>query len=100
MVKRGALKVPVIGIAFPNWNLARLHKRITDSIKRPGGFDNKRAVLSSSELSKLKHPRVPPQRNHGQSKSVATHKYPDADASRTAFVIRTGQSPYLELPGS
>jgi hypothetical protein len=51
-------------------------------------------------LSKLKHPRVPPQRNHGQSKSVATHKYPDADASRTAFVIRTGQSPYLELPGS
>jgi glucose-6-phosphate 1-dehydrogenase len=44
MVKRGALKVPVIGVAFPNWNLARLHKRITDSIKRSGEIDNKRAL--------------------------------------------------------
>ena len=24
MVKRGALKVPVIGVAFPNWSLAQL----------------------------------------------------------------------------
>ena len=44
MAKRGALKVPVIGVAFPNWNLARLHKRITDSIKRSRGIDNKRAL--------------------------------------------------------
>ena len=44
MVKRGALKVPVIGVAFPNWSLARLHKRITDSIKRSGGIDNRRAL--------------------------------------------------------
>jgi glucose-6-phosphate 1-dehydrogenase len=43
MVKRGALKVPVIGVAFPKWSLARLHKRFTDSIKRSGGIDNKRA---------------------------------------------------------
>ena len=33
MVKRGALKVPVIGVAFPKWSLAQLHKRVTDSIK-------------------------------------------------------------------
>jgi glucose-6-phosphate 1-dehydrogenase len=34
MVKSGALKVPVIGVAFPKWSLARLHKRVTDSIRR------------------------------------------------------------------
>jgi glucose-6-phosphate 1-dehydrogenase len=44
MVKRGALKVPVIGVAFPKWSLARLHRRVTDSIERAGGVDNKRAL--------------------------------------------------------
>src|SRR5579872_4820268 len=43
LVKRGALKVPVIGVALPKWSLARLHKRVTDSIKRSGGIDNRRA---------------------------------------------------------
>ena len=43
MVKRGTLKVPVIGVAFPKWSLARLHKRVTDSIKRWGGIDDRRA---------------------------------------------------------
>ena len=43
MVKRDTLKVPVIGVALPNWSLARLRKRVTDSIKRSGGIDNRRA---------------------------------------------------------
>ena len=43
MVKRGTLKVPVIGVAFPKWSLDRLRKRVTDSIKRAGGIDDKRA---------------------------------------------------------
>ncbi|MGA9797770.1 MAG: glucose-6-phosphate dehydrogenase, partial [Terriglobales bacterium] len=43
MAKRGNLKVPVIGVAFPQWSLARLHKRVTDSIEHSGGIDNKRA---------------------------------------------------------
>ena len=43
MVKRGTLQVPVIGVALPKWSPARLHKRVTDSIKRSGGIDNKRA---------------------------------------------------------
>jgi glucose-6-phosphate 1-dehydrogenase len=43
MVKRGDLKVPVIGVAFPKWSLAQLHKRVTDSLKRSGGIDNQRA---------------------------------------------------------
>ena len=37
------LKVPVIGVAFPKWSLERLHNRVTDSIKRSGGIDDKRA---------------------------------------------------------
>jgi glucose-6-phosphate 1-dehydrogenase len=43
MAKRGTLKVPVIGVAFPKWSLARLRKRVTDSINRSGGIDNQRA---------------------------------------------------------
>jgi glucose-6-phosphate 1-dehydrogenase len=44
MAKRGTLEVPVIGVAFPKWSLARLHKRVTDSIRRSGGIDNPRAL--------------------------------------------------------
>jgi glucose-6-phosphate 1-dehydrogenase len=44
MVKSNVLKVPVIGVAFPKWSLERLHKRVTDSIKRSGGIDDKRAL--------------------------------------------------------
>ncbi len=43
MVKRHNLKVPVIGVAFPNSSLTRLHNRIRDSIKRSGGVDNEQA---------------------------------------------------------
>jgi glucose-6-phosphate 1-dehydrogenase len=44
MAKRGTLDVPVIGVAFPKWSTARLHKRVMDSIKRSGGIDNQRAL--------------------------------------------------------
>jgi glucose-6-phosphate 1-dehydrogenase len=44
MVKRGTLKVPVIGVALPKWSLARLHKRAMESIERSGGVDNQRAL--------------------------------------------------------
>jgi glucose-6-phosphate 1-dehydrogenase len=43
MVKRDALKVPVIGVAFPKWSLERVQKRVTRSIKQSGGIDDKRA---------------------------------------------------------
>jgi glucose-6-phosphate 1-dehydrogenase len=43
MAKRGALEVPVIGVAFPKWSLERLRNRVTDSIKRSGVIDNKSA---------------------------------------------------------
>jgi glucose-6-phosphate 1-dehydrogenase len=44
MAKRGALKVPLIGVAFPKWSLARLRNRVRDSIRRSGGIDNQRAL--------------------------------------------------------
>ena len=52
MVKKGALKVPVIGVAFPKWSMVRLHKRVTDSIERSGGIDNKRALQHLLSLLK------------------------------------------------
>ena len=52
MVKRGALKVPVIGVAFPKWSLERLHRHATDSIKRAGGIDDKRALKRLLSLLK------------------------------------------------
>lgn len=44
MVKRRELTVPVVGVAFPKWSIERIHKRITDSIQRAGGIDNKTAL--------------------------------------------------------
>ena len=52
MVKRGVLTVPVIGVAFPNWNIDRLHRRVTDSIERNGGVDDKRALQRLLSLLK------------------------------------------------
>jgi glucose-6-phosphate 1-dehydrogenase len=53
MAKRGTLEVPVIGVAFPKWSLARLRQRVTDSIKRSGGIDNQRAIRHL--LSRLRY---------------------------------------------
>ncbi|MGZ8394777.1 MAG: glucose-6-phosphate dehydrogenase, partial [Nitrospira sp.] len=44
MVKRGALKVPVIGVASSKCTLAQLHRRVKDSIQRSGGVGNKQAL--------------------------------------------------------
>jgi glucose-6-phosphate 1-dehydrogenase len=44
LAKRGELKIPVIGVAFPKWSLERLRARVTDSIKKSGGIDNRRAL--------------------------------------------------------
>jgi glucose-6-phosphate 1-dehydrogenase len=45
MVKSGELTVPVIGVAFPNWSMERVQRRVTDSVKRaPGGIDDPKAL--------------------------------------------------------
>jgi glucose-6-phosphate 1-dehydrogenase len=44
MAKRGVLNVPVVGVASSKWSVAQLRKRATDSIKRFGKIDNRRAL--------------------------------------------------------
>jgi glucose-6-phosphate 1-dehydrogenase len=43
LVKRGALNVPVIGVASPEWSLTQLHDRVRVSITRAGGIDDQPA---------------------------------------------------------
>jgi glucose-6-phosphate 1-dehydrogenase len=52
MVKKGALNVPIIGVAFPKWSMERLHRRVTDSLKRSGGIDDKHAFRHLLSLLK------------------------------------------------
>ena len=52
MVKHRELNVPLIGVASPKWCLEKLHRRITDSIKRSGGIDNQRAFRQLLSLFK------------------------------------------------
>ena len=44
MAKRGALNVPVIGVASSQWSVAQLRDRVTDSVKRSGRIDDRRAL--------------------------------------------------------
>ena len=45
MVKRGALTIPVIGVAYSSWDLEELQTRVRDSIaQHAGGVDEERAL--------------------------------------------------------
>ena len=44
MAKRGALRVPVVGVASSNWSPAQLRKRATDSIRQAGRIDDRDAL--------------------------------------------------------
>ncbi|MHB8455905.1 MAG: glucose-6-phosphate dehydrogenase [Acidiferrobacterales bacterium] len=44
MTKRGALQVPVVGVAAPTWSLAQLRKHVRDSIKQAGKIDDPGAI--------------------------------------------------------
>jgi glucose-6-phosphate 1-dehydrogenase len=52
MAKRGALTVPVIGVALPKWTQARLHARVKDSLKQAGGIDDRKALEHLLSLMK------------------------------------------------
>ncbi len=53
MAKRGVLNVPVVGVAAPQWSLARLRKHVTDSIKQAGKIDDGQALKQL--LSQLRY---------------------------------------------
>ena len=44
LVKRGALTVPVIGVALPKWSLSQLHARVTESVQQSGKLDDRKAL--------------------------------------------------------
>jgi glucose-6-phosphate 1-dehydrogenase len=44
MVKRGTLRVPVIGVASSTLSLAQLHERVTDGIRQSGKLDDEAAL--------------------------------------------------------
>ncbi len=44
LVKQGAMKVPVLGVAAPKWSLAHLKERVEDSITSAGGVDDPKAL--------------------------------------------------------
>ena len=44
MAKRGNLKVPVVGVAAPEWSLEQLHERAEDGIRNCGKIDNPEAL--------------------------------------------------------
>lgn len=43
LVKRGALTIPIVGVALEKWDTAQLHARVKDSLQRNSGIDDKRA---------------------------------------------------------
>jgi len=44
MVKRGTLRVPVIGVASSKWSVAQLRERATHSVRQSGRIDDRRAL--------------------------------------------------------
>jgi len=44
LVKRGVLRVPVIGVALPKWSLAQLQERVKDSLQQSGGIDDQKTL--------------------------------------------------------
>src|SRR5688572_31719632 len=43
MAKRGALRVPVIGVALQKWSQDQLYERVKDSLQHAGGIDDQKA---------------------------------------------------------
>jgi glucose-6-phosphate 1-dehydrogenase len=44
MVRRGVLKVPVIGVASAKWNLEQVRRRATDSVRQHGSVADRRVL--------------------------------------------------------
>ena len=86
LAKRGALNVPVIGVALPSWTLARLRQHVKDGIKRAGGADNQRALRHL--LSKLRYVSG----DYTDPRTFTALKSALADARRPAY--------YLAIPPS
>ncbi len=86
MVKKGALTVPVFGIASTKWSTDQLHQRVRDSVQREGGIDDKAAF---DHLVSLLH------YVSGDYKDPATFK-----ALKSALGAARRPAHYLAIPPS
>ncbi|HYQ98996.1 MAG TPA: glucose-6-phosphate dehydrogenase, partial [Casimicrobiaceae bacterium] len=50
LVRRGELRIPVIGVARPGWGVERLRARIRDSLERHGGVDRRAFAVLAREV--------------------------------------------------
>ncbi len=55
MVKSGALRIPVIGVASSTWELSRLRRRAYDSVSQYGRIDDRRALRRCLALLNYVH---------------------------------------------
>ena len=53
LAKRGALHLPIVGVAAPDWSLPQLRDRVLDSLRRSGGCGDEKVV--SHLLSLLRY---------------------------------------------
>ena len=84
MAKRGALNVPVIGVASSPWTQEQLCQRATDSINEHGGIDDPAAM--ETLLSKLSY-------------VSGNYKNPETFAAiRTALGSAQRPAHYLAIP--
>ena len=91
MAKRGALKVPVIGVAFPKWSPERLHKRVTDSIRaRRAGSTIKRALDHLLSLLRYVEWRLQDPDTFTALKKPWQRAAPGALSRHPAFALRNG----------
>lgn len=81
MAKRGALNVPVVGVASSKWSLQQLHERAANSIRDAGGIDDPQAL--DHLLSRLKYVSG----NYNDPKTFAALREALGDARRPAHYL-------------
>ena len=90
MVRKGALAVPVIGVASSEWTAGELHARVTDSLRKAGAIDN--PGDDPGALERLLSLMTYVSGNYNNPATFTAIKAALADAQRPAY--------YLAIPPS
>ncbi|HSH29060.1 MAG TPA: glucose-6-phosphate dehydrogenase [Thiohalobacter sp.] len=81
LAKQDALKVPVIGVADSQWDLADLRRRVEDSLKQSGGIDDQDAL--DRLLSQLRYVKG----DYNDQDTFTALKQALGSASRPAYYL-------------
>ncbi len=93
MLKKGALKVPVIGVASSTWSRERLHARVTDSLKAAGVIDDHNA------LDRLLSQMTYVSGNYNDPATFSAIRTALAGARRPAYYLAIPQSLFATVIG-